>query len=111
MNLIWRYGMCLYEDGRWNEAEAAITDVLEIEKRGLGTDHPDTLTSINNLALTWKGQGRDKEALKLIEECITLRSRIIGTNYPYTLSSRIVLLGWQIEGLNIGTSVGRDLDV
>ena len=37
MNLIWRYGIRLYEDGRWNKAEATITEVLEIEKRDLVT--------------------------------------------------------------------------
>ena len=38
VDLMWRYGMCLYEDGRWSEAEAAITKVLEIEKKDLGAD-------------------------------------------------------------------------
>ena len=41
--------MCLYEDGRWNDAEAAITEVLEIEKRDLGAEHSDTLGSMNSL--------------------------------------------------------------
>ena len=44
-----RYGVCLYEDGRWNDAEAAITEVLEIEKRDLGAEHSDTLGSMNSL--------------------------------------------------------------
>jgi len=42
--------MCLYKDGRWNEAEAAICEVLEIEKRDLGPDNSSTLTSMAKLA-------------------------------------------------------------
>ena len=54
--------MCLYEDGRWNDAEAVITEVLEIEKRDLGAEHSDTLGSMNSLALTYMDQGRWDEA-------------------------------------------------
>jgi hypothetical protein len=52
MDLMWRYGMCLYEDGRWVEAEAPITQVLDMEKRVLGKEHPSTLISMANLAVT-----------------------------------------------------------
>jgi hypothetical protein len=64
-----------------------------------------------NLAYTWKGQGRDKDALKLMEECAKLRTRIIGTKHPDTLSSCMTLLEWQTEGLEIGASVDKDLDI
>jgi hypothetical protein len=45
-------------------------------KRVLGEELPDTLTSIHNLAFTWKGQGLDTEALELLEECVQLRIRV-----------------------------------
>jgi hypothetical protein len=35
--------------GQWDEAEKLEMRVLEIRKRKLGTDHPDTLLSMNNL--------------------------------------------------------------
>ncbi|KAK0752401.1 hypothetical protein B0T18DRAFT_404787 [Schizothecium vesticola] len=34
----------------------------------LRVDHPDTLTSMDNLAFTWKGQGRRVGALALMED-------------------------------------------
>ncbi|KAH6718620.1 hypothetical protein BKA61DRAFT_641030, partial [Leptodontidium sp. MPI-SDFR-AT-0119] len=75
MSLLWKYATCLDEDGRWDEAEAAYIEGLEIEKRELGADHPDTLTSINNLALTFRNQGRWEKAeelqLQVIETCKT----------------------------------------
>jgi hypothetical protein len=39
---------------------------METSKTKLGVDHPDTLTSMNNLAFTWKGIGRYEDALRLI---------------------------------------------
>jgi hypothetical protein len=44
--------------------------VIETRKKKLGADHPFTLISINNLAFTWKGTGKETEAIRLIEECI-----------------------------------------
>ena len=36
--------------GRWKEAEELDVQVIETRKRVLGQAHPDTLTSMNNLA-------------------------------------------------------------
>ncbi len=44
--------------GRWKEAEELDVQVMETSRRVLGAEHPDTLTSMNNLAWTWKSQGR-----------------------------------------------------
>ena len=57
---------------------------MEIRKKVLGPEHPDTLGSMYNLACTWKHQGRDIEAIKLMEECVHLRIRILGANHPDT---------------------------
>jgi tetratricopeptide (TPR) repeat protein len=88
MELLWRYGMCLYEDGRWNEAEAAITEVLEIQKKGLGADHPGTLTSMANLASTYWNQGRWDEAEELDVEVLETRKTKLEADHPDTLSSK-----------------------
>jgi hypothetical protein len=41
------------DQGRWEEAETLEVQVIETSKTKLGADHPDTLTSMNNLAHTW----------------------------------------------------------
>ncbi|CZR51333.1 related to kinesin light chain 1 [Phialocephala subalpina] len=87
MDLIWRYGMCLFEDGRWNEAEAAITEVLEIEKRDLGADHPSTLISMANLASTYRNQGRWDEAEELEVRVMETSKTKLGADHPSTLIS------------------------
>lgn len=32
MGLLWKFGMCVYSDGRYNEAEKAFTQVMENRK-------------------------------------------------------------------------------
>jgi Tetratricopeptide repeat len=57
-NLAATYG----EQGRWNEAEKLQVDVVEMSKRLLGAEHPDTLSSMASLATTYRQQGRWSEA-------------------------------------------------
>jgi Tetratricopeptide repeat len=63
---------------------------------------------MNNLAFTWKGQGRNAEAINLMEGCVQLWTRILGVDYPHTLSSFAALIGWQIEKLDIGAPTAED---
>ncbi|KXX72981.1 Protein SERAC1, partial [Madurella mycetomatis] len=58
-------GRIYYDEGRWEEAEKLFVQVMETSKTKLGADHPDTLTSMGNLASTLWNQGRWEEAEKL----------------------------------------------
>ena len=46
--------MCLYEDGKYNKAAVAFIKVAETRKKMLGEEHPNTLTSMVNLASTYR---------------------------------------------------------
>ena len=70
--------------------------VVETRKRVLGEEHPDTLTSIANLAFTMREQGRVTEAIRLMAECVQLHNRVLGPKHPYALSSATALAEWQI---------------
>jgi hypothetical protein len=50
LKLAQRCAMTLYSDGRYVEAEELQVQVMQTRKRVLGDEHPDTLTSMNNLA-------------------------------------------------------------
>jgi len=60
---------------------------METSKRLLGQEHPDTLTSIGNLASTFWNQGRWKEAEDLEVQVIETSKRVLGQENPSTLSS------------------------
>jgi hypothetical protein len=68
--------------------------VMETRKRKLGQEHPSTLTSMNNLAFTWRGQGKVNKALELMEICVKSRKKILGVDHPLTQSSLETLNWW-----------------
>jgi hypothetical protein len=68
--------------------------VIETRKRVLGEEHPSTLTSMNNLAFTFKGQGRDDDALKLITECLSLLKGVLGDSHPNTVACSETVKSW-----------------
>ena len=50
-----KFGRIYSDEGRWEEAEKLEAEVMETRKTKLEADHPDTLTSMANLASTfWK---------------------------------------------------------
>jgi len=54
----------------------------------LGKDHPQTLTSRNNLACAFESAGRLTEAIPLYEQVLADRIRVLGEYHPQTLISR-----------------------
>ena len=60
---------------------------MEIRKRVLGAEHPSTLTSMANLASTYRNQGRWKEAEELEVQVMETSSRVLGAEHPDTLTS------------------------
>jgi tetratricopeptide (TPR) repeat protein len=85
--LLEKFGRCLYSDGRYNEAERSFSRVMETRTRVLGQEHPDTLTSIANLASTFWNQGRWKEAEELNMQVVETMKRVLGQEHPSTLTS------------------------
>ena len=57
------------------------------EKRVLGDEHPDTLTSMANLALTYSNQGRWKEAEELEAQVMETFKRVLRDEHLDTLTS------------------------
>ncbi|KAK5651032.1 hypothetical protein OQA88_1501, partial [Cercophora sp. LCS_1] len=80
-------GRVYYDEGRWAEAEKLFVQVMETSKTKLGADHPDTLTSIDNLASTFWKQGRWQEAEKLEVQVMETRKTKFGADHPDTLMS------------------------
>jgi hypothetical protein len=72
---------------------------METRKRVLGDEHPDTLTSMANLAFTWKAQGQSAEAIDLLRQSVQLRQHVLGDNHPNILSSSRALKQREAERL------------
>ena len=65
-----------------------LLDTVDVLQELLGENHPDTLTSRNNLAGAYESAGRLTEAITLYEQVLTDRTRTLGEDHPRTLTSR-----------------------
>ena len=70
-----------------------LTDSVTRACETLGSHHPDTLASRNNLAGTYRASGRLDKAIPLYEQTLEDSIRGLGTDNPSTLTSRLNLAG------------------
>jgi tetratricopeptide (TPR) repeat protein len=70
------------------QAIAVGEPLLADRERVLGPDHPDTLSSRNDLAEAYRAAGRAAEAIVLLERTLADRERVLGPDHPDTLQSR-----------------------
>ncbi|CUS15720.1 unnamed protein product, partial [Tuber aestivum] len=70
--------------GKHGESEAVHRRVLEGSEKILGPDHPDTLTSVNNLATVLKTQGKYDESEVMHRHALEGREKILGPDHPKT---------------------------
>tara|TARA_R110002003_G_scaffold95_1_gene7240 strand:- start:19322 stop:21166 length:1845 start_codon:yes stop_codon:yes gene_type:complete len=87
MILLWKFGYCMHSDGSYEDAELAQTRFVEIVKRTFGEEHTNTLSSLNNLAMTYNDRGRSKEAQELHMQVLETLKRVLGDEHPDTLTS------------------------
>jgi tetratricopeptide (TPR) repeat protein len=64
--------------------EQNLADMVSV----LGSDHPDTLTTRNNLAGAYQSAGDLGRAIPLYEQNLTETLRVLGPHHPLTLASR-----------------------
>jgi tetratricopeptide (TPR) repeat protein len=87
IDLLWKLGMCLYQEGRFSAAEKAFLQVMETRKRMLGPEHPSTLASMSYLANTYRKKGRWDEAEELHMQVVETAKKVLGPEHPHTLAS------------------------
>ena len=61
--------------------------VYNARKEILGEKHPDTLTSLSNLAISYSDLGNYSKALEMRNAVYNARKEILGEEHPYTLTS------------------------
>ena len=73
--------------GYLKEGEQLGVQVLDMRKRVLGVEHPDTMKSMDNLARTYSKKGYLKEAEQLWIQVLDMKERVLGAEHPDTLRS------------------------
>ena len=57
---------------------------LAISEEVLGPKHPDTATSLNNLALLYRSQGKYEQAEPLYQRALAICEEMLGPKHPNT---------------------------
>lgn len=73
--------------GDLNEALHKATEALEIRRRVLGEEHPDTATSWSNVGGAYGALGRYGKALEYSQRALEIRCRVLGEEHPATATS------------------------
>ena len=69
------------------EARKRYESVLDIERRVLGPEHPDTLLTMHALAKSLAKLGKAEQSHSLFEQTLEIQCRVMGPEHPHTLST------------------------
>ena len=86
-NLLFQIGYYFYQRGQYKEMEPLLKSALTICEQVLGSEHPDTLGSLNNLAILYDEQGKYEQAEPLYQRALEASERVLGPEHPDTLTS------------------------
>ena len=77
-----------YDDlGLYPEAAKQLDAALDLRRRVLGREHPDTLRSMNSLAHVYWREGKYAQAEALQSQALQVQRRVLGPEHPDTLRS------------------------
>jgi hypothetical protein len=82
-----RFGSSLIGLGEPGKALVLLEKARATRQASLGPDHPDTLSSMGNLAVAYQDAGKWDLALPLLKETLKLRKAKLGPEHPLTLNS------------------------
>jgi Tetratricopeptide repeat len=71
----------------WLLVQPQHRQALRVRETVLGKEHPDTLTSMNNLATVLKDQGKYEQAEEMLRQIFGLSETVLGNGYLSTLMS------------------------
>jgi tetratricopeptide (TPR) repeat protein len=66
-------------------AESIQLEVVEADRKLYGTEHPHTLSDLNNLAQIYMHQGRFEKAVEIQRETLDTSERVLGAEHEDTL--------------------------
>jgi tetratricopeptide (TPR) repeat protein len=79
--------LVLRYQGKYEAAEEMSQRALKGREKVLGVEHPDTLASVNNLAVVFRYQGKYEAAEEMSQRALEGRKKALGVEHPDTLAS------------------------
>ena len=95
--------------GEYAKAEPLYQEALRIWQKVLGPEHPDTATSLNNLAVLYQAMGEYAKAEPLYQEALRIRQKVLGPEHPDTATSldNLALLEFDLGRIDEATALAR----
>ena len=95
----YRLGRIHGHHGQYDKAMEWLRRVLGGMEKTLGDDHPDTLTTVHDLAYLFRAQGQYNKALEWYGRALSGRERVLGVDHPDTLSTVYGMAGiFRVQG-------------
>ena len=82
--MLHQIGYLVDEQGNYASALEWYQKARRMRERVLGTDHPDTATTYNNIAAVYYAQGNYASALERFQKALRISERVLGTDHPDT---------------------------
>jgi len=82
-----REGKVLSGQSKHAEAQPLYEKSLDLVKKLLGEEYPDTISGYSNAGLNLKAQGRFPQAQPLLERAYAISKKLLGEEHPDTVSS------------------------
>ncbi|MCJ1231793.1 hypothetical protein MMC12_008472 [Toensbergia leucococca] len=79
------FASCYQFSGRYDDAEELYKRALAGREEQLGPDHPDTLGTVENLAIVYRNKGRYDDAEELYKRALAGNEEQLGPDHPDTL--------------------------
>lgn len=76
----------------------AYSMILKAHKKILGAEHPGTLSSMSNLAMTYSHLNRLEDAEDMTKQSYKKHKKLLGAENPHTLSTMCQLVSiWEMQ--------------
>ena len=71
----------------YTKALEYLEKALDIREQVLGSNHPDTATTYNNVAGALRAQGDSEDALRYFKKALEIREHVLGSDHPSTATT------------------------
>ena len=85
---LWDPARALYQAGEYAQAVRYYRRALALKERVRGPTHPETATTLNNLAMACAARGQRTEAAKLLRRALAIYEKRLGKRHPKTIAVR-----------------------
>jgi Flp pilus assembly protein TadD len=82
----------IVKTGRDDDAERLLNRAVELSKRSLGPDHPETARRLGNLASALAERGQLDKAEPLLQRALLVKEKTLGQDHP-NLTFDLINLG------------------